>query len=100
MSKEAEGQKQVQIQIKIDDEMAQGVFANMAMVNHTDSEFTLDFVYVQPQAPQAKVRARVIVTPKHMKRIVAALQENLGKYEAKFGAVDMGAPPPSGQFKH
>ena len=94
------GQKQVQIQIRVDEETAQGVYANMAMVNHSDAEFTIDFVYIQPQAPQAKVRSRVITSPRHLKRLVAALQENLSKYEAKYGVVDMGVPPPEGEFRH
>ena len=94
-------QGQVQIQIKLDDDVAQGVYANMAMVNHTDAEFILDFIWVQPQAPQASVRSRVITSPRHMKRLVAAMQENLAKYEAQHGQVDMGvAPPPVGGFKH
>ncbi len=95
------GQKrQVQIQIRVDDDVAQGVYANMAMVNHSDAEFTIDFVYIQPQAPQAKVRSRVITSPRHLKRLVTALQENLARYEAKYGAVDMGMAPPEGEFKH
>ena len=53
----------VQMQIQLDDEMAQGVYANMAMVNHTETEFTLDMLYVQPQQPRAKVRARSSPTP-------------------------------------
>jgi len=71
---------------------------NMAMVNHTETEFTLDLLYVQPQAPKATVRARVITTPKHLKRLLHALEDNLEKYEARFGAVDVGSskgfPPP------
>jgi hypothetical protein len=93
-------QGQVQIQIKLDDEVAQGVYANMAMVNHTDAEFILDFIWVQPQAPQAAVRSRVITSPRHMKRLVAAMQENLAKYEAQHGVVDMGVAPPPVGFKH
>ncbi len=88
----------VQIQIDLDPQTAQGVFVNMAMVNHTETEFTLDLLYVQPQAPKATVRARVITTPKHLKRLLFAIEDNLEKYEARFGPVDVGAakgfPPP------
>ena len=80
----------VQVQIEIDPATAQGVFVNMAMVNHTDTEFTLDLVYVQPQAPKATVRARAITTPKHMKRLLHAIQDNIAKYEARFGTIDLG----------
>ena len=64
----------------------------MALVNHTDSEFTLDFIYVQPQQPKARVKARIITSPRHMKRLVTAMVDNLQKFEAKYGVVDPGAP--------
>ena len=82
--------QQIHLQSEIDPATAQGVFVNLAMVNHTETEFTLDLMYVQPQAPKATVRARVITTPKHLKRLLQAIQENLEKYEARFGAVDVG----------
>ncbi len=90
----------MQLQIKLDDATAQGVYANMAMVHHTDAEFTLDFLFVQPQAPQATVRARIITSPRHLKRLITALKDNLAKYESKFGEVDMALPPPPGEFRH
>ncbi len=83
----------VQFQIEIDPATANGAFVNMAMVNHTETEFTLDLVYVQPQAPKATVRARAITTPKHMKRLLLAIQENLARYEARFGAIELGDAP-------
>ena len=82
--------KEIQLQVQMDDDVAQGIYVNMAMVNHTETEFTLDLMYVQPQAPKATVRARVITTPKHLKRLLQAIQENLDKYEARFGVVDVG----------
>ncbi|HET9551665.1 MAG TPA: DUF3467 domain-containing protein [Anaeromyxobacteraceae bacterium] len=86
-------QQHIQIQIEIDPATAMGAFVNMAMVNHTETEFTLDLVYVQPQAPRATVRARAITTPKHMKRLLLAIQDNLQKYEARFGTIDLGDAP-------
>ena len=83
----------VQLQIEIDPVTANGTFINMAMVNHTDTEFTLDLIYLQPQAPRAVVRARAITTPKHIKRLLHALQENVAKYEARFGVIDLGDAP-------
>jgi hypothetical protein len=83
----------VQIQIEIDPVTANGVFVNMAMVNHTETEFTLDLAYIQPQAPKATVRARVITTPKHLKRLLHAIQENVSRYEARFGTIDLGDAP-------
>jgi Protein of unknown function (DUF3467) len=84
----------VQIQLQIDEQTAQGMYANMAMVNHNETEFVIDFIYVQPQAPKAVVRARVINSPKHMKRFLLALQENVAKYESQFGKIDVSGPAP------
>lgn len=86
-------QQTIQLQIEIDPVTANGAFVNMALVNHTETEFTLDLVYVQPQAPKAVVRARAITTPKHMKRLLAAIQDNIAKYEARFGTLDLGDAP-------
>jgi hypothetical protein len=81
------------IQIEIDNVLANGVFVNMALVNHTETEFTLDLMYLQPQVNKAVVRSRVITTPKHLKRLLHAIQDNLGKYEARFGTIDLGDAP-------
>ena len=80
---------EVQLQIQLDDDVANGHYVNMALVNHTETEFTLDFIYVQPQQPKAKVRSRIITSPKHMKRLIMAMQDNLAKYEAKFGTIEL-----------
>jgi hypothetical protein len=77
----------MQLQIQIDEDVANGQYVNMALVNHTDAEFTLDFVYVQPQQPKAKVRSRIITSPRHMKRLLLAMQENVARYEARFGPI-------------
>ena len=85
-------QTETALQIHIDDAVADGVYVNMALVNHTDSEFTLDCIYVQPQQPKARVKSRIITSPRHMKRLVAAMVDNLQKYEAKYGVIDAGDP--------
>jgi hypothetical protein len=87
-------QPQVQIQLQIDEQTAQGMYVNMAMLNHNETEFVIDFIYVQPQAPKAVVRARVINSPKHMKRLLHALQDNVAKYESQFGKIDVSGPLP------
>jgi len=79
---------EIKVEIKLDDETAQGVYANLAVVNHNESEFVIDFIFVQPQAPQAKVRSRVVTSPRHVKRLVQVLAENLKVYEQNFGPVD------------
>jgi hypothetical protein len=77
----------IQLQIQLDDAVADGQYINMALVNHTETEFTLDFIYVQPQQPKARVRSRIITNPKHMKRLLMAMQDNVSKFEAKFGSI-------------
>lgn len=85
-----------QLQIKLDDATAQGAYVNLALVQHTESEFIIDFIFVQPQQPVGTIRARIITSPQHTKRLTQALQENLRKYEEKFGEVKVAPPPPDG----
>ncbi len=79
--------KKNQIQIEVDEITAQGTFSNLAMISHSDSEFVIDFIFVQPQNAKARVRSRIITTPSHAKRILAALKDNISKYEARFGEI-------------
>lgn len=83
-------EQEVKLEIQLDEETAQGVYANLAVVNHSDAEFTLDFIFVQPQTTRAKVRSRVITSPRHVKRLLLALEENVRKYEKAFGPIDLG----------
>jgi hypothetical protein len=76
-----------QLQIHIAEDVANGQYVNMALVNHTEGEFILDFIFVQPQQPRATVRSRLITNPRHLKRLVHALQENLERYEARYGPI-------------
>lgn len=78
---------EMKLEIHLDEDVAQGVYANLAVVNHTDSEFIIDFIFAQPQTPKAKVRSRVITSPRHLRRLIAALQENLQRYEKTYGPV-------------
>lgn len=94
------GNKKVNIQIQLDEDMAQGTYVNLAMVNHSETEFTLDFIYVQPQQPKAKVRARIITSPKHTKRLLEALKDNVAKYEKHFGPIQVSGPLPQDEFLH
>jgi len=79
------------LQLQLDDDIAQGIYSNLVLINHTENEFILDFVFFAPGAPRAKVRARVISSPKHTKRLLRALTTNLEKFEERFGEVDPGA---------
>lgn len=80
--------KEIKLEIQLDEETAQGVYVNLAAVNHSDTEFVMDFIFVQPQAPRAKVRSRVITSPRHAKRMLLALQENVARYEKVFGPIE------------
>lgn len=77
-----------QIQIDIDDATAQGAYSNLVLLNHSDNEFTLDFAYVQPSTPRARVRARIISSPRHAKRLLRALEVNIRRYEERFGRIE------------
>lgn len=86
---------ELQLQIQLDEDVANGRYINMAMVNHNETEFVIDFIFVQPQQPRAKVLSRIITNPRHMKRLMLAIQENINRYESRFGtleAVEPGTP--------
>lgn len=81
------------LEIQLNNDVAQGTYANLAVVNHTDAEVTLDFIYVQPQELRGTVRSRIIVSPRHAKRLLRALQENVERYEQTFGEIALEATP-------
>jgi hypothetical protein len=81
------------IKIDVDETAAQGMYCNLVLINHTDAEFILDFAFLQPSAPQARVRARIISSPRHTKRLLRALETNLQRYEERFGRIDELAVP-------
>jgi len=70
-----------EIQIELTEEMAQGTYANLAIISHSSSEFILDFIRIVPGAPKAKVKSRVILTPDNAQRLLHALQDNISKFE-------------------
>ena len=82
----------VNIHVQLDEDIAQGSYSNLIMINHTETEFVFDFVYVQPQQPKAKVRSRIICSPKHAKQLLGALNENIKRYETKHGPIPMPVP--------
>ena len=76
-----------QLQIELKEDVAQGVYCNLAVISHSSSEFVLDLIRVLPGLPKAQVKSRIVMTPEHTKRLVLALQDNLRKYEAQFGEI-------------
>lgn len=85
-----QGQQQ-QVTVKISDEILRGVYANLAVVSHSPEEFVIDFMTYLPNSPAATINSRVLVSPKHMKRISQAMQENLKRYEDQFGTIEPGS---------
>ena len=88
MSKDKkEQQKQLQLEIKMDEQTAQGIYTNLAGVTHSETEFVLDFLFLQPSQPKAQLRARIISSPVHTKRFVKTLVDNIRRYEERFGII-------------
>ena len=77
------------IQLHIDEPVAQGTYSNLVVINHSENEFVIDFAYLQPQNPLAKVRARIISSPRHTKRMLIALQKNVERYEQRYGVIEL-----------
>ena len=77
------------LEIELKEEVAGGIYANMAVMAHSRSEFVMDFISLLPGMNKAQVRSRVIMTPEHAKRLLAALQDNVNRYEALFGEIEL-----------
>lgn len=84
----AKGRPHGRIQVQIDEPTAQGIYSNVVLLNHSENEFVLDFGFVPPGVAVAKVRARLIVTPRHAKRLLKALEHNVSRYESHHGVID------------
>ncbi|ACY17719.1 DUF3467 domain-containing protein [Haliangium ochraceum] len=86
-----EPKKAPKIQLQMDDETGRGNYANLVIINHTDSEFLLDFAFLTPGSPRAKVCSRIISSPRHTKRLLRALQKNIERFEERFGPIELGS---------
>ena len=76
-----------QLNIEITEEVAEGTYANLAIITHSHAEFVIDFVSVMPGTPKSKVKSRIIFTPMHAKRFLKALEDNVNRYEAANGNI-------------
>lgn len=83
----ADQSPQNQINIEISEEVAEGTYANLAIITHSHAEFVIDFVNVMPGTPKSKVKSRIIFTPMHAKRFLKALEDNVERYEAANGTI-------------
>jgi uncharacterized protein (DUF1778 family) len=87
-------QKKGQINIELDEKIAEGIYSNLAIINHSVSEFVLDFVSIMPGTPKSKVKSRIILTPQHAKRLTKALSENVKRFENTHGEIKDYEQPP------
>ncbi len=76
------------LNIELTEEIAEGIYSNLAIISHSNSEFVVDFIRLLPNVPKAKVKARIILTPQHAKRLLFALRENVQKFEMQFGKIE------------
>ena len=96
-----QGQGGQQINIELGEKEAEGIYSNLAIITHSPAEFVIDFTRVLPGVPKAKVHARVIMTVQHAKLFLMALEDNIGKYELKFGEIKIHGEGPGGLgFQH
>jgi hypothetical protein len=79
--------QQEQIDIELDEKIAEGIYSNLAIINHSSSEFVLDFVSIMPGIPKAKVKSRIVLTPQHAKRLLKAIGENIHRFEVANGEI-------------
>lgn len=85
-----------EISIELSEEIAEGIYSNLAIITHSNSEFVLDFIRVMPGVPKAKVKSRIVLTPEHAKRLLGALQDNLNRFEAQLQQANTAANNNSG----
>ena len=81
-----------QLNIELSEETAEGVYANLAMIAHSSSEFVIDFIRLMPGVSKAKVKSRIVITPEHAKRLLRALADNVQKFEKQFGPIKESTP--------
>lgn len=76
-----------QINIELDEKTAEGIYSNLAIINHSVTEFIVDFISIMPGTPKAKVKSRIILTPQHAKRLSKAIAENVKRFEKSHGEI-------------
>ena len=92
---ENQNPQEQQFQIELSPAVAEGVYANLAVLTHSHAEVVLDFIAVMPGMPKANVKSRVILAPEHAKRLLFALNDNIQKYEAEFGTITLPQAEPA-----
>ncbi len=85
MSEQKKSDKQ--INIELGEEVSEGIYANLAIITHSNTEFVVDFARMMPGVPKAKVKSRIVLTPQHAKRLMNALRDNINKFESVHGPI-------------
>jgi hypothetical protein len=83
------------LNIELSEEIAEGEYANLALIAHSTSEFVVDFIRMMPGIPKAKVKSRIILTPEHAKRLLSALEENIQRFEQSYGPIKLHQETPA-----
>jgi|SRR5690606_9448815 len=79
--------KEGQVNVELSEEIAEGIYSNLAIINHSASEFVLDFIKIMPGVPKARVKSRIVLTPQHAKRFLRAMQDNVARFEQQHGEI-------------
>ena len=87
MADQKEAPKKGQLNIELDADVAQGIYSNLAIINHSQSEFVVDFISIMPGVPKSKVKSRIVLTPQHAKRFLKALHDNVSRFEKQHGVI-------------
>jgi len=87
MAEDNKKPKSKQLNIELPEEIADGIYANLAVITHSTSEFIVDFIKIMPGLPKAKVKSRIIITPQHAKRLLRSLNDNIKKFEKQHGEI-------------
>jgi hypothetical protein len=93
MNQDNNNQNPNQLNIDLSEEIAEGIYSNLAIITHSNSEFVLDFIKIMPGVPKAKVKSRIVLTPQHAKRLLMALKDNIRKFEDINGEIELGDLP-------
>ena len=90
--------QQPSINIEIGEDVAEGIYSNLAIISHSPAEFVMDFTRILPGVPRARVHARIVMTPQHARLFLNALMDNINKYESQYGEIQLNNAGPNFNF--
>lgn len=86
--------QQYGVELELDAQVAEGIYSNLVLITHSNSEFIIDFASMMPGMPKSRIKSRVVLTPEHAKRLLRILQENIVHYESTIGKIEIPTPVP------